>query len=224
MRALFGRSTLIYLNSRQNQNHMLAPFGRSTLTYLIQGRSRITRFTIQYDNPLGGKQIRQNKYEIYGSSRGGIQNINTMRLHISKGIFSRGGGLSSQKHSSANNLFVLPPSENKTKGWSRSPTGLVRNKMFRKKLFRIFHHQTKVHIKESTLECNNTIGIPWRCDSENERGQQYSMVWYGPLFENTKRGVLGYFRGNCKLFRKQVRVLPVNIFNRFWTVRHTLAE
>ena len=33
---------------------------------------------------------------------------------------------------------------------SRSQTGLVRNKMFRKKLFRIFHHQTKVHIKEST--------------------------------------------------------------------------
>ena len=64
-------------------------------------------------------------------------------------------------------------------------------------LFRIFHHQTKVHIKESPLECNNTIGK-------------------GPLFGNIKRVVLGYFRGNCKLFGKQVRVLPVNIFNRFW--------
>ena len=66
-------------------------------------------------------------------------------------------------------IILLSYSHLKTRPGSRAPSGLVRNKMFRKKLFRIFHHQTKVHIKESTLECNNIH-----------------------------------------------RVLPVNIFNRFW--------
>ena len=58
----------------------------------------------------------------------------------------------------------------------------------------------------------------------------------GPLFENTKRGVLGYFHWNCKILKVSNNILreypykisenclsiyfqrvpPVNIFNRFW--------